>query len=200
MLRRGSALDLADVRARLVVEPAEAEVRDRPRGRGDRRAAFLRVHAGVRGPAVEPHGQGMSVRSADDHLPDRRGLVVDVADRGPQPRVVERGGAQQADLLLGREQELDPGVRTALGEHSPRRLEHDGHGRLVVGAEDRAGRVANDAVLDGRLDRPVGRDGVEMRAEEERDAPAVGSLRLEPGEEIAARRPDRRSGVVLVHL
>ena len=55
MFARGAALDHADVRGRLVVEPAEPEVGDRAcRGR-DRGAALLRVHPGVRGLAVEAH-------------------------------------------------------------------------------------------------------------------------------------------------
>ena len=39
-------------------------------------------------------------RRAEDHLADRRRLVVDEAELGVQPRVVEGGGAAQADLLL----------------------------------------------------------------------------------------------------
>ena len=46
-------------------------------------------------------------------------------------------------------------MRPALGEHDARRLEHRGDGGLVVGAEDRGVRVADDAVLDHRLDRPL---------------------------------------------
>ena len=48
-----AARDRADVRGRLVVEPPQAEVRDRPRRRGDRRTPFLRIHPRVRGTAAE---------------------------------------------------------------------------------------------------------------------------------------------------
>ena len=153
------------------------------------------MHAGVRRAAVERHLERLRVRRAEDHDADRRRLVVDVADARAQPRVVERVGADEADLLLRREEQLDAGVRPALGEHAPRRLEHRRDGRLVVGAEDRPGRVPDDAVLDHRLDRRGRRHGVEVRAEEERLA--VGG-RLEPRVEVPHRRADPRPGVVLV--
>src|SRR6185437_9021050 len=44
---RTAAPDRADIRGRLVVEAPKAEVCDRPCSRGDRRAAFLRIHARV---------------------------------------------------------------------------------------------------------------------------------------------------------
>ena len=147
--------------------------------------------------AVEANLHRVRVRRAEDDLPDRRGLVVDVADLRSQPRRVERGRAEQADLLLRREQELDSRVRPAIREHAPRRLEHDGHGRLVVRAEDGAAGVADDAVLEHRLERPVRRDGVEMRAEEERHAVRG---RLDPRVQVSRVRPDLRAGVVLVHV
>ena len=67
-----------------------------------------------------------------------------------KPRVVERRGADEADLLLPRKHELDSGVRDALGEHAAHALEHLRDGGLVVGAEDRAAGVADDSVLDDR--------------------------------------------------
>ncbi len=51
---------------------------------------------------------------AEDDLADRALLVVDEPDRRPQAPVVERGRAEQPDLLLAREHELDAGVRDAL--------------------------------------------------------------------------------------
>ena len=65
---------------------------------------------------------------AEHDLADRRRLVVDVADPRAQPGVVEGVGADEADLLLGREQELEPAVRAPLLDHAPRRLEHDRDG------------------------------------------------------------------------
>ena len=55
--------------------------------------------------------------------------------------------------------------------------------------------VADDAVLDDGLDRVDRRDGVEVRAEEERLA--LGR-RLERDEDVPHRRADGRPGVVLV--
>ena len=90
---------------------AEAEVGDRARGGRDRRAAVLGVHPRVRGRAVEAEVENAGVRRAEDDLADRRALVVDVARRRDEPRVVERVGAAERHLLLRREDELDPGVR-----------------------------------------------------------------------------------------
>ena len=89
-----------------------------------------------------------------------------------QARVVERERALEPDLLPRREQQLDAGVRAVLGDEPARRLEHRRHRRLVVGAEDRAGRVPHHAVGDDRLDRRGRRDGVEVRAQEDRLARA----------------------------
>ena len=95
-------------------------------------------------------------------------LVVDEAELRAQARVVERGGADEADLLLPREHELDARVRDVLGEHAAHALEHLRDGRFVVSAEDRAAGIPHDAVLDDRPQLAARRDGVEMGAEEER--------------------------------
>ena len=122
-------------------------------------------------------------------------MVVDIADPRAQALLVEGRGAAKPDLLLRREEQLDPAVRAVLGHDPPRGLEHRGHGGLVVGAEDRATRVVDDAVLEHGLDRPCRRHRVEMGAEEERRA--FGS-RLDTAEEIADRRVDPAAGIVLV--
>ena len=88
-----------------------------------------------------------------------------------------------------------PGVRAALGEEAPRRVEHRRDRRLVVAAEDALVAVADDPVLDDRLDRRDRRHGVEVGAEEERLA--VGG-RLERDVEVAHRRADLAAGAVLV--
>ena len=101
----------------------------------------------MRRAAVEAEVEEAPVRRAEDDLADRRALVVDVAGLRVEPRVVEGLRAAQRDLLLRREDELDPRVRAVLAHDPPHGLEHDHDRGLVVGAEDRAGGVADDAVL-----------------------------------------------------
>ena len=150
--------------------------------------------------AVEPHLHRLRVGSAEDHLADRRRLVVDVAEPRREPLVVEGGRAEQADLFLRREDELETGMRPALLDDPPRRVEHRRDRRLVVGAEDRLPCVRDDALFEHRLDRPLWRNRVEVRAEEDRQAAIPAACRLEPTEEVAGRRADARARVVLVHL
>src|SRR2546430_14454503 len=68
---------------------------------------------------------------------------------------------------LRREDELEAGVRAALGKRASGRVEHRRDRGLVVAAEDRAARVPNDAVVYDRFERAVGRHGVEVRRSEE---------------------------------
>ena len=192
-------MDDPDVRRRLVVDSPEAKVGDRPSRGGNRRAALLGVHARVGGAPVETHLHRMRVRRAEDHVPDRRRLVVDVADLRLEARMVERCRAEQPDLLLRREQQLDARMPAVFRDDPPGRLQHHGDGRLVVRAEDRPGGVAHDAVVDDRLDRPGRRHGVQVRAEEERCASPV-PVRLDARIEIPDRRADRRTRVVLVDV
>ena len=197
MLPGGPAADQPDVRGRLLVHAPELEVCDRLRRGRDRRTALLGVHAGVRGAPVDLHLHRVRVRRAEDHLADRGGLVVDVADPRVQPLLVERRCAVQTRLLHRREEQLEPAVRPVLRQDPARRLEHHGDGRLVVGAEDRPGRVADDAVLEHRVDARLRRNRVEMSAQEERRS-AVG--RLDAGVEVPRVRADSRAGVVLAHV
>ena len=74
-------------------------------------------------------------------------------------------------------------------------VQHGRDGGLVVAAEDRLVAVADDPVLDHRIDRVDGRHGVEVRAEEERLA--VGR-RLERDVDVPHRRADLGAGGVLV--
>ena len=112
--------------------------------------------------------------------------------------VVERAGADEADFLHGREQQFDPRVRPAVLEDAARAVDHRRRGCLVVGAEDRAACVANDAfVVHYRIDGTVRGDGVEMRAEEER---RPFRDRLEPRVDVPHRGADPRSHVVLVRV
>ena len=191
-----ASLDQADVRRRLVVDASQPQIGDRARGRRNRRAALLRIHAGVGSAAVELHLQGLRVRRAENHVSDRGRLVVDVADACLQALVVECRRTEQADLFLRREQELDSAVRTVLREHTASALEHRGDGGLVVRAEDRAAGVANDAVLDHRFERALRRNRVEVRAEKDRHAAVA--VRLDPAVEIPHRGTDGGSCIVLV--
>src|SRR5207248_7762213 len=88
-VRGRAAADLADVRGRLLVDPAEPHLGDRAGGSGDRGPTFLRIHASVRGAAVEGDVQLLRGGSTEDHLADRGGLVVDITGAGAQARVVE---------------------------------------------------------------------------------------------------------------
>ena len=195
---RRAALDQADARGGDVVEAAEAQVGDGARCGGDRGAPLLRGHACVgRLAAVGDVDRGL-VRRAEDHVADRRRLVEDVADVRNEALVVERRRAFEAHFLHRREQELEPRVRALLAEDPPRRLEHHGDRRLVVGAKDGPPCVPDDAlIVDHGLDRVLGRDGVEVRAQEERRA--VGG-RLETCVEVPHRRADACAGVVLVDV
>ena len=68
------------------------------------------------------------MRSAEDDVADRSGLVVDVANSSVQARVVERSGAEEPDLLLRREEQLDARVRPAFGEDAAGCIEHHRNG------------------------------------------------------------------------
>ena len=195
----GSTVDDPDIRRRLLVDAAEAQIGDGARRGRDRRAAFFRIHARVRRAPVEAHLHRVRIRSAEDHVADRRRLVVDVADPRVQAGVVECGRPEQTDLFLRREQQLDARVPPVLGEDTARCLEHHGDGRLVDRAEDRPGGIADDPLVDHRLDRARRRHRVQVRAQEERRAFAV-PVRLDAAVQVADRRADLRACVVLVDV
>ena len=101
------AVQVADVRGRLVVD---ATVRHRDRGVGgreDRRAALLGPQAGVRGFAVELGLDAIDRGRRGDELADRRRVVEHVPELRPQLRGVEALGPEQPDLLSHGEQELE---------------------------------------------------------------------------------------------
>ena len=113
--------------------------------------------------------------------------------------MVERARAEQADLLLRREEELDAGVRASLLDDPARGLDHRDDGRLVVGAEDRPAGVPDDAVLaDDGLERALRRHRVEVRAEEDRRAAPVAAGQA--AEQVPDRRVDLRARVVLLDV
>src|SRR5215212_1248329 len=186
-VRGRSARDRADVRGRDLVHATEPHLRDRTRGGGDRRPALVGEHSCVRGAAVEGELERQRRWCPEDDLADRRRLVVDVPDARLQPGMVERARAEQADLLLRREEQLDPRVRASLGEHAPRRLEHRDDRGLVVGAEDRRAGVANDTLVDDGVDIVRRGDRVEVGAEEEGLAVDDG---FDSRIEVADRRAD----------
>ena len=147
---------------------------------------------------MEGHLERLRERRAEDHVADRSRLVVDEPVPRVQPRMVECRRPEQAHFFLRREDELDPGVRTALGEHAPRGLEHRRHRRFVVRAEDRPGRVPDDSlVVDDRLDPTHRLHRIEVRAEEDR---RPGGRRLEPRVQVSDGGADLGARPVLVHV
>ena len=193
---RAAAVDQADVGRGLIVDPAQTHLGHGHRRRGDRRSPLLGVHARVRRPPVKRRLQQLARRRAQYDLADRGGLVIDVAEPRPQRPGVEGTGTLQARLLLGGEDELDPGVRDRVAHDAADRLEHHRDRGLVVGAEDRRPAVDDAAVLDDRLDRPVGDDRVHVGAEEDRPARCG---RLQTDVEVAHVRAGHRRGPVLLH-
>ena len=90
-------------------------------------------------------------------------------------------------------------MRPAVAEKPSGRLEHDDDRGLVVRAEDRSRGVADDAVLDDRLDRRLGRDGVRVRAEEDRRS--VSAVRRgQAAEDVSGIAVEHRRRVILVPL
>ena len=73
----------------------------------------------MRGLAVKANLHRLGPRRAEDDLADRRRLVVDEPEPRVEPVVVEGRGPDEADLLLRREEELDPGMAPTLGEDAP---------------------------------------------------------------------------------
>ncbi len=191
---RRPAGDQPDVRGRLVVEPAQAQIGDGACRSRDGRASVLGAHPRMRGASAEDRVDRSGVRRRADDLAQRPRVVVAVADRRLDRVEVELVGALEPGLLLGREDELDAGVRDALVQDPLRRDEHRRHRGLVVAAEDRVAGVAHDAVLDDGLDRVGRRHGVEVRAEEDRGA---WRGRLKPRDDVPGVPADPRAGVVL---
>ena len=154
------------------------------------------IHAGVRGAPVEANLDRLRVRRAEDHVADRRRLVVHVAEPRLQALVVERGGAQQPDLLLRREQELDAAVRPVLGEdaRAPPRASPRRRTCCRRRGSCRPALRTTPSSMTGSI-AAVRRDGVEVRAEEDGVA-AVASPR---GGSRGCRCSSRlRAGVVFV--
>src|SRR5439155_21169114 len=107
-----ASLNYPPVRRGLFVDAPEPQVRDGARRCNDRRSALFRVHARVGRTTVKPDLHCLRMRRAQDDLPDRRGLVVHIAESRLQALLVERGRTEQADLLFRSEQKLDAPVRT----------------------------------------------------------------------------------------
>ena len=122
------------------------------------------------GASVEPRRDRLRVRRAEDDLADRRRLVVDVAELAPRAGSGRtRTAPSSPTSSFGVKSSSTPACGTVLGDDPPRRLEHHGDRRLVVGAEDRARRRCGRC----RPRRPPARSarrrhGVEMGAEEDR--------------------------------
>ena len=157
-----AAADDADIRRGLVVEPAEGERRDGPRGGLDGVDPLLGLHAGVRGLALHGDVDGEVGRPAGDDGVERVVVEQEAARRG-EAREVELLHAEQADLLLARDGNLDRRVHG----RDAQRLEHLGDAGLVVGAENGRAARADDAVREPRLDADAGLDGVAVAGEED---------------------------------
>ena len=181
-----------------MVDTAEAKLGERPRGGGDRRAPFLGPHARVSRATVETKFEHASVWRAEHDLADRRPLVVDIAGLGDESRVVEGVSAAKRDLLLRREEQLDPRMRAPFVEDPPRRLEHDGDCCFVVGTEDRPAGVADDALFDDGLDGGFNRHRVRVSAEEDRRASPV--RRGQPAVDVPRVSVETRRATVFVPL
>ncbi len=103
---------------------------------------------------------------------------------------------EKADLLLRREEQLHARVGPPLGDEPAHRSEHHRDRGLVVRAKDRPARVPDEPVLEHGLDRAVGRDRVEMGAQEDRRS--LRRLARNTREDVAHRRADGGARVVLV--
>ena len=159
------AVQVADVRRRLVVDAAVRH-RDRRVGGGeDRRAALLRAQPRVRGLAVELGLHAVERRRGGDKLADRRRVVEHVAELRAQLRRVEALGAQQADLLGDGEEQLEAD-RRALDRAAAGDREDHRHRGLVVRAEDAGVRVLPAVVDQHGVDRRLRRHRVQVRAQQ----------------------------------
>ena len=93
-----------------------------------------------------------------------------------------------------------PAWLAPLLDHASYRFEHHHDCGLVVGAEDRAGGVADDPVLvDHGVDRGLGRNGVGVRAQEDRRPPGP-VRRRDAAVHVPGVAVQPRGGVVLVPL
>ena len=70
---------------------------------------------------VEANVDPVLERRSEDHLANRARVVVDIAEPGVQAGLVERGRADEPDLLLRREEQLDARMRPPV-LHEPREL------------------------------------------------------------------------------
>ena len=189
---RGAARDRADVRGRLVVDAPEPAFRDRARRGRDRRAALLRVHAGVR-----RRGRGSAtwttrcVGAPRTISPDRRRLVVDVPELARARRVWSNASAPSSPTSsFGVNRSSTP----ACGRFSRRIVAAASSiaatGGLVVGAEDRPGPRCGRC-RPRRPARSAPRAGPCRGARRGR---AARPRRSSPGsraEQVAGRRADR---------
>ena len=141
-VRGGAALDLADVGGGRVVEPAELDRRDRPRGGDDRVVARLGADPGVGGLAAEVGLEPVVGGRRDHELADRRGVVEHEAELRAQARrgrtPSRRASASSSQVV--KSSSTPTGAPSA--HEPPGGSEDRGDGGLVVGAEDRLVAVA----------------------------------------------------------
>ncbi len=127
----------------------------------------------------------------------RRAVAVEHEHAARRERgEVERLGAQKADLLAGREHELDV-ARGRLGNEPAREHEQGGDCGLVVGAEHRLAVAAHEAVGDDDPRSAIDGHRVEVGAE---GHGGRHSASWDPGDEVAAAAAGDRSGTVFADL
>ena len=159
---RRAALDGPDAERRLLVEPPLREPRDDLRGDADGRYAVLRLDARMSGSSRDGEVVGDVRRTREGDSIDRPLAVED--DRLPRPHLgeIELVRADQARLLLSRQDDLDRNRRSPVLPHRGESFEDDRQPRVVVAAADgRPVRGDPVAVLDG-LDPVAGGHRIEV--------------------------------------
>src|SRR3989442_5753406 len=134
-------------------------------------------------------------RRGEDQLADRRGMVEGISELRAQARDVEGVCAQQADLLRGREEQLEPDGRL-IHRVAARNLEQHRDRGLVVRAEDCLAAISKYALRELDLDAIRKRNRVEMSAEHH------GAGAFGPGDsrdQVPAIRPGLGRARVLLH-
>ena len=187
MLRATPPRDRADVRGRLVVEPAEAHLGERARGRGDRVAALLGRDARVR---RAPEERRVDASTGDGHVDARSRRS---ARRGRRRSRCARASCEQSSALAPRrpisscdaQHELDARVRAALRDDPAHALEHRATAALLSPPRIVVARVRDDAV--GARPGSIGAVGstVSMCAQRRIGVPRLARGRRDAADDVA---------------
>ena len=190
----GPAVDHANAARSPGPDAAHAEARQGDRSSVNRIAPVFGGDAGMRRLAAELEIERDLARRAHRHRARVAVNVVDVPDGRLKLARVERLGADETDLFLHRDHELDARVRDAVAHDAADAIDDPGDRRLVIGTEDRRVTVDDELAFDHGIDRRGHRNGIDMRVEEQRRA---GSRRGDAGVEVAGITVDLRPRVVL---